>query len=95
MGIGLITWKADGTPVVTAQGGGGVFVEMLSASPGQGSFTKYYSNAIGMVLRVYQVQAGAFTWSTGVDGWGVPYITLSQLEVKNVSGPATLMVFAE
>lgn len=95
MGIGLITWKADGTPVVTAQGAGGVFVEMLTVPAGQASFTKYYSSAIGMTLRVFQVYAGSHTWTTGIDQWGVPYISMTQLALLNISGQSTLMIFAE
>ena len=95
MSFGLTTWKADGTPVITAQGAGGVYVELLSRAPGAGVLTKSYPGEVGMQLRIYQVQAGAYTWVTGIGGDGIPYITLTPRPPTNLDGPAALMVFAE
>lgn len=95
MSIVLTTWKADGTPVITAQGAGGVYVELLGRAPGQGALTKSYPKEVGMQLRVYQVLAGAYKWVTGVGGDNIPYITLTPLPATNLDGPTSLMVFAE
>lgn len=95
MSFGLTTWKADGTPVITAQGAGGVFIEFLQMVPGNAATTKYYYGIVGMALRVFQVYAGSFTWNTGVTWDGIPYITINALPATYNGGQISLLIFAE
>lgn len=94
MSFGLTTWKADGTPVITPQGAGGVYVETLVREQGAGAITVTYPSLAGMSLRVFQVSAGSYTWSIGIGAGSIPYITLAPLPATFNGGPLYLMVFA-
>lgn len=91
--MGLHTWKADGTPVITPLGEGGVFVQEVYRPVGD-SITITYPQLNGLQLRVYQVLAGSYTWATGTDGSGNPTLTLTALPATLNGGAIRLLVFA-
>jgi hypothetical protein len=90
----LKTRNARGEDVITPFSEGGLFVEVIGRSAGEGALSKTYPSLYGMTLRVIQVSAGPFTWSTGVDGAGNPYINLSPQATTILGGSTTLLVFA-
>jgi hypothetical protein len=94
MSFGLTTWKADGTAVITPLGAGGLFVEARVRLRAAGAGTVTYSGLNGRTLRVFQVYAGEFTWTTGVDGSGNPTLTFTLLPVTLNGGEIRLLVFA-
>ncbi len=94
MTFGLTTYKADGTAIITPFDAGGVFVEQRVRQVSAGSGTITYSNLTGFSLRVVQVYAGSFTWTTGTDGSGNPTITFTLLPTTYNGGEIRLLVFA-
>lgn len=95
MAMTLTTWRSDGRPIITALGKGGVFVETVTRNQGQGAGYFTYSNLVGHTLRIVQITGGSYTWSTGVDAWGQPYLALNPLP-PTVHGSLTrLLVFAQ
>ncbi len=92
MTFGLITFKSDGTPILTPDGAGGVYVETVIGTAGVGA-TRTYTGLTGMSLRVFQVAAGSHSWATGVDGSGNPTLTLTPI-ADNPNGGSVLLVFA-
>lgn len=93
MSIGITTYKANGTPMITPDGAGGIYVETWRQSAGQPA-VRAYSGLRGMSLRVFQVMGGVFAWVVGQDGHGNPTITFS-FEYKDAyGGDLILLVFA-
>lgn len=91
--IGLWTFKPDGRPVITPTVAGGVFLGMHQQSIGD-SLVKTFLGAVGLSLRVYQIGAGSFTWTTGADAAGNPYLSFSPMPATFNGGPLRLLVFA-
>lgn len=91
MSFGITTFRANGTPIITPDGAGGVFVTTIfysSTSPATTTFT----GINGMSLRIFPILGGGVTYVTGNDGNGDPYITFT------ITGPSdsqlSVLVFA-
>lgn len=95
MGMTLTTWRSDGRPVITALGKGGVFVETIIRTQGEGSTYISYPSLRGRSLRIFEAHAGSFTWNVGVDGNGDPYITIAPAPVSYNGNYTTLLIFAQ
>lgn len=94
MTFGFATWRADGTPIITPADAGGVFLDSIIREPSDGSGTISFPTMNGRTLRVFQVARGCYTWATGVDGAGDPYLTLSRTAVSYNDTRIILLVFA-
>jgi len=92
MTFGLETW-VNGIPNITPDGAGGVYLETLTQTRSM-ALTRTYTGIVGMSLRVFQVGAGGFTWATGVDGSGNPYITFTAIASTYNEQTAILLMFA-
>lgn len=91
--IGLWTFKPDRRPVITPTVAGGVFLGMHQQNIGD-SLVKTFYGAPGLALRVFQVNAGSCTWSTGADASGNPQIYFTALPPTFNGGSALFLVFA-
>lgn len=94
MTFGMRTWRADGTPIVTEDDAGGLFVEKVLRARANGSGTVSYPQLNGFALRVMQIIPGCFSWAVGVDGAGNPYVTFTLLPQTVNEGNTLLIVFA-
>ena len=93
MSLGIATYKPNGTPMITPDGAGGIYVETWRQGPDQPAVRVYYGLR-GMSLRVFQVMGGVFAWVVGQDEQGNPTITFS-FEYKDAyGGDLILLVFA-
>lgn len=94
MTFGFRTWRADGTPIITPNDAGGVFADMVVRQPEEGSGSITYTELNGQHLRVFQVYPGAFTWTTGVDAAGNPFIYFTRNTATILDSEIRLLVFA-
>ncbi len=92
MTVGIKTYKADGTMVLTPDGAGGVFVEYLRPTVGA-SYSKTYTGLTGLTIRVFQLYAGAHTWVVSTDGFGHPKIDFTPIADSEFLG-TTVLIFA-
>lgn len=74
MSYGLQTWKADGTPLVTMDGSGGVFIGIIEHGDGD-PMSYVYTNLGGMSLRVVQASGNKNYWRIDTVG-GYPAVII-------------------
>lgn len=94
MAMTLTTWHADGRKIITAQSKGGVFVETIIRTAGMGSAFITYPNLFGRSLRIFEVHAGSYNWSTSNNN-GVPYLALDAVPSSYYDDYINLLVFAQ
>jgi hypothetical protein len=80
MTYGFRTWKADGTPMLTLDGSGGVYIGFIQHDPNAGGSNQYVFTNIGdLQLRVVQANGNRNYWRLGTVG-GYPAIIIEEYE---------------
>lgn len=95
MTFGFRTFTATGSPILSEQSAGGVFIGYISHGYADSNSYAYPALA-GKTLRVLQMMGSAFIWSVSYAA-GYPVIQISELTVNSTysySASLELLVFA-
>lgn len=94
MSYGATSYRSDGRANIVPDGFGGVFVGRYQFAVGSGYVRTSFPGLFGMSIIAFHVFAGNHTFTTGVDGSGIPYLDVTSQTTTPYSSKSVFGVFA-